>query len=89
MRGKRFTETQIFSILEAAAGGETDEICRLHGISSNTLYRWKAKYADMIAFEARRLKDLKEENHRLQWVVAEQMLYIQALKVALLRKDKD
>lgn len=89
MRGKRFTETQILSILEEAAGGETDKVCRLHGIKSNTFFRWKAKYADMVAFEARRIKDLKEENRRLQWVVAEQMLYIQALKVALLKEDKD
>ena len=48
MRGKRFTEEQIVAVLkESAAGMRTEEVCRRHGICSNTFYRWKAKYADM------------------------------------------
>ena len=84
MRGKRFTEEQIVSILkESSAGMKTDDLCRRHGICQNTYYRWKAKYADMEVSDVRRLKDLETENGKLKRIVAEQMLDIQALKVAL------
>lgn len=84
MRGKRFTEEQIVSILkESAAGMKTEELCRRHGICTNTFYRWKAKYADMDVSDVRRLKDLEGENSQLKRIVAEQMLDIQALKAAL------
>jgi putative transposase len=60
MRGKRFTEEQIVSILkESSAGMKTDDLCRRHGICQNTYYRWKAKYADMEVSDVRRLKALK------------------------------
>lgn len=87
MRRKRFSEEQIVSILkESAVGMKTDELCRRHGICTNTFYRWKAKYADMEISDVRRLKDLEAENGKLKRIVAEQMLDIQALKVALGRK---
>ena len=87
MRRKRFTEGQIVSILkESSAGMKTDELCRRHGICSNTFYRWKAMFSDMEVSDVRRLKDLEAENGKLKRIVAEQMLDIQALKVALGRK---
>jgi putative transposase len=87
MRGKRFTEEQIVSILkESSAGVKTDELCRRHGICQNAYYRWKAKYADMEVSDVHRLKDLETENGKLKRIVAEQMLDIQALKVALGKK---
>ena len=87
MRGKRFTEEQIVSILkESSAGMKTDDLCRRHGICQNTYYRWKAKFADMEVSDVRRLKDLETENGKLKRIVAEQMLDIQALKVALGKK---
>lgn len=87
MRGKRFTEEQIITILkESAAGAKTEELCRRHGICTNTFYRWKAKYADMEISGVRRLKELEDENSRLKRMVADQLLDIQALKVALGKK---
>lgn len=65
---------------------KTDDLCRRHGICQNTYYRWKAKYADMEVSDVRRLKDLETENGKLKRIVAEQMLDIQALKVALGKK---
>ncbi len=88
MRGKRYTEEQIASILkEAATGVKIEKICRLHGISRNTYYRWQARHSDGNALQSSLIKDLKEENQRLQWVVAEQVLHIQALKGALRRQE--
>lgn len=87
MRRKRFTEEQIVSILkESAAGMRTDDVCRRHGICSNTFYRWKAKYVDMEISDVRKLKALESENARLKRIVAEQALDIQALKVVVSKK---
>lgn len=81
-RGKRYTEEQIIRILkEAAAGGATvGEVIRRHGISPKTYYAWKAKYGGMELSDARRLKQLEEENRRLKRVVAQQALDNQILK---------
>ena len=81
MRGKRFTEEQIIGVLkESDSGVPTSELCRKHGVSSNTIYNWKAKYGGMTASDARRLRSLEDENRRLKHIVAEQALDIQCLK---------
>ena len=87
MRTSRFSEEQIVGILkEHAVGERTGALCRRHGISEQTLYRWKAKYDGLEGNEVRRLKALGEENARLKRLVAEQALDNQALK-ELLRKN--
>lgn len=83
MRGKRFSEEQIISMLkEADAGMPPAELCRKHGVSQGTYYNWKAKYGDMTVSDARRLKEVEEQNRRLKKLVAEQALDIQMLKEA-------
>ena len=87
MRKSRFSEEQIVGILnEHGAGESTGTLCRRHGISQQTLYRWKAKYDGLDRNELTRLKALQEENVRLKRLVAEQALDNQALK-ELLRKN--
>jgi putative transposase len=67
MKGSRFNEEQIIGVLrEQEAGAKPDELCRRHGISSATLYKWKAKYGGLEVSEARRLKALEDENRRLK-----------------------
>ena len=87
MKKTRFTEEQIISALrEHAAGGKTTEICRKLGVTAHTLYRWKAKYGGMEVSDARRLRELEEENRKLKHIVADQALDIRALKDVLGRK---
>jgi putative transposase len=81
MKGSRFSEEQIIEILpEAEAGAKTAEVCRRHGISDATFYKWKAKYGGLEVSEARRLKSLEDENRRLKKLLAEAMLDNAALK---------
>lgn len=69
---KRHTVEQIIRILkESDAGKKTGDICRRHGISEQTFYRWKAKYGEMEISDARRLKELEDENRRLKTLVAD------------------
>ena len=75
MKKARFTEEQIIAILrEHEAGSATADVCRKHGISSATFYKWKAKYGGLDVSEARRLRSLEDENRRLKKLLAETML---------------
>jgi putative transposase len=75
MKRSRFSEEQIIAILrEHEAGMKTDEVCRKHGISSATFYKWKAKYGGMDISDARRLRALEDENGKLKKLLAETML---------------
>jgi putative transposase len=75
MKKARFTEEQIIGILrEHEAGSATADVCRKHGISSATFYKWKEKYGGLEVSEARRLRSLEDENRRLKKLLAETML---------------
>ena len=87
MKRSRFTEEQIIGILrEQEAGVATAEVCRRHGVSSATFYKWKAKYGGMDVSEARRLKVLEDENAKLKRMLADSMLDNVALKDLLGKK---
>ena len=87
MKGSRFNEEQIIGILrEHEAGVKTPDICRRHGISDATFYKWKARDGGLEVSEARRLKSLEDENRRLKQLVADLSLDKEALK-GIVRKN--
>lgn len=87
MKKSRFTEEQIIRALkEVEAGAKVDEVSRRMGVTTTTFYRWKSKYGGMDVSEARRLRQLEEENRRLKQIVADQALELQATKAILGKK---
>jgi putative transposase len=87
MKRLRFTEEQIIAVLrEQEAGMKTADICRKHGISDATFYKWKAKYGGLEVSEAKRLRALEDENGRLKRMLADAMLDNVALKDLLGKK---
>jgi putative transposase len=75
MKRSRFSEEQIIGILkEQEAGSATADVCRRHGISSATFYKWKAKYGGLEVSDARRLRGLEDENARLKRLLADAIL---------------
>ena len=87
MKRKRFTESQIHAVLrEAEAGAKTPELCRKHGFSEQTFYRWKAKYGGMELSDLRKLREMERENAELKKLVANQALEIQGFKAVVAKK---
>jgi putative transposase len=87
MKRSRFSEEQIIAILkEQEAGVPVSELCRKHGVSDASIYKWKAKYGGMDVSEAKRLKALEDENAKLQRMLADAMLDNVALKDLLGKK---
>jgi putative transposase len=87
MKTSRFTEEQIIGILrEQEAGAATADVCRKHGVSDASIYKWKAKFGGMEVSEAKRLQTLEDENTRLKRLLADAMLDNAALKDLLGKK---
>jgi putative transposase len=81
MKRSRFSDEQIIGILkEQESGAVTADVCRRHGISEATFYKWKAKFGGLEVTEAKRLRTLEEENAKLKKLLAEAMLDIAVLK---------
>jgi putative transposase len=86
-RKSSFSEEQIIRALkEVDAGAKAQDVCRKLGVSEQTFYRWKAKFGGMDVSDAKRLRQLDDENRRLKHMVADQALDIQALKAVLGKK---
>jgi putative transposase len=84
MKRKRFSPEQIIRILsEADTGTPNINLCRKYGISEQTFYNWRSKYGDMTISDARKLKVLEEENHKLKHLVADLSPDNQVLKELL------
>ena len=84
MRKSRFSDEQIIAILrEQEAGRPTAEVCRKHGISDATFYKWKSKYGGLQVSDAKRLKALEDENRRLKKRLAEEVMDNATLKEML------
>jgi len=87
MKRARFSEEQIIAVLrEQEAGAKTAEVCRKHGVSEATFYKWKAKYGGMEVSDVRRLRVLEDENAKLKKLLAEAMLDNAMLRDVAARK---
>jgi putative transposase len=87
MKRARFTEEQMIGVLgEHEGGAKTADLARKHGVSEATLYNWRAKYGGLDVSEAKRLKQLEDENSKLKKLLAEAMLDASALRELLSKK---
>ena len=87
MKKSRFTDSQIIAVLkQAEAGTPVPALCREHGISSATFYKWRSKFGGMEVSMVGRMKELEEENRRLKKMYAEAQLSADLLKEALSKK---
>ncbi len=87
MKKSRFSDSQILAILkQAEAGTGVPDLCREHGISTATFYKWRAKFGGMDASLMARLKELEEENRRLKKMYAEERLKAEIVQEALAKK---
>lgn len=87
MKKSRFTDSQIIAVLkQAEAGTPVPELCREHGISSATFYKWRSKFGGMDVSMVGRMKELEEENRRLKKMYADAQLSADLLKEAMSKK---
>ena len=87
MKKSRFTDSQILAILKQAESGvPVPELCRQHGMSNATFYKWRSKYGGMDASMMARLKELEQENNRLKRMYADVQLKYEAVQEALAKK---
>ena len=87
MKKSRFTDSQIIAVLkQAEAGALVPELCREHGISSATFYKWRSKFGGMEVSMVARMKELEDENRRLKKMYADAQLSADLLKEALSKK---
>ena len=87
MKKSRFSDSQIISILkQAEAGKPVTELCREHGMSDATFYKWRAKFGGMDVSIMARMKELEEENRRLKKMYAEERLKAEVLNEAITKK---
>ena len=87
MKKSKFTDSQIIAILnQAEAGTPVPDLCREHGISSATFYKWRAKFGGMDASLMARMKELEEENRRLKKMYAEERLKAEIIQEAMSKK---
>lgn len=87
MKKSRYSDSQILAILkQAEAGTPVPQLCREHGMSSATFYKWRAKYGGMDTSMMARLKELEDENRRLKKMYAEERLKAEILQEAMAKK---
>ena len=87
MKKSRFTDSQIIAVLkQAEAGTPVPELCREHGVSSATFYKWRSKFGGMEVSMVARMKELEDENRRLKKMYADAQLSADLLKEALSKK---
>lgn len=88
MKTSRFTDSQIIAVLkQAEAGASVPELCREHGISSATFYKWRSKFGGMDASLMSQLKELQDENRRLKKMYAESQMTAEVLREAMAKKN--